>query len=87
MMATSEVTASAQHEILTSTQGQSNLPRYFGAVFSIAKRLKRGRLDFVLPDGRRFRIEGAEAGPVAELDVHDNEVFARLIREGDLGFS
>ncbi|MGV8955862.1 MAG: class I SAM-dependent methyltransferase [Cypionkella sp.] len=89
MMATSETTtmAGARGEVLTSTHGQTNLPRYFGAVFAIAKRLKRGRLDFVLPDGRRFRIEGAEAGPVAELDLHDNEVFARLIREGDLGFS
>jgi cyclopropane-fatty-acyl-phospholipid synthase len=89
MMATSETTGflAARGEVLTSTQGQADLPRYFGAVFAIAKRLRRGRLDFVLPDGRRFRIEGAEPGPVAELDLHDNEVFARLIREGDLGFS
>jgi cyclopropane-fatty-acyl-phospholipid synthase len=89
MMATSETSgyAGMRGEILTTTQGQADLPRYFTAVFAIAKRLRRGRLDFVLPDGRRFRIEGAEPGPVAELDLHDNEVFARLIREGDLGFS
>ncbi len=87
MMATSEAPAGPSGGVLTSTQGQSNLPRYFGAVFAIAKRLQRGRLDFVLPDGRRFRIEGAEAGPVAELTLHSNDVFARLIREGDLGFS
>ncbi|MEM9756081.1 MAG: cyclopropane-fatty-acyl-phospholipid synthase family protein, partial [Pseudomonadota bacterium] len=29
---------------------------------------------------------GAEPGPVAEISVHDADVFARLVREGDLGF-
>ena len=51
--------------ILTTTAGQKNLPRYFSAAYAVAKRLKQGRLDFVMPDGRRFRIEGASAGPVA----------------------
>jgi cyclopropane-fatty-acyl-phospholipid synthase len=74
-------------DVLTSTKGQTGLPRYFGPVFEIASRLKCGRLDFVLPDGRHFRIEGTEPGPVAELFIHDNDIFARLIREGDLGFS
>jgi cyclopropane-fatty-acyl-phospholipid synthase len=73
--------------VLTSTQGQKDLPRYFHAVYGVAKHLSRGRLDFVLPDGRRFRIEGAQAGPAAEITIHDTEIFARLIREGDLGFS
>jgi cyclopropane-fatty-acyl-phospholipid synthase len=73
--------------ILTSTQGQTNLPRYFHAAYGVAKRLSRGRLDFVLPDGRRFRIEGPNPGPVAEITIHDNDIFARLIREGDLGFA
>ncbi len=72
--------------ILTHTKGQTGLPRYFGPVFEVAKRLKNGRLDFVLPDGRHFRIEGALPGPVAEIAVHDMDIFARLIREGDLGF-
>jgi len=45
-----------------------------------------GRLDFVLADGRVFRAEGREPGPVAELHLHNDEIFARLIREGDLGF-
>ena len=72
--------------ILTDTKGQTGLPRYFGPVFEVAKRLKNGRLDFILPDGRHFRIEGALPGPVAEIVVHDMDIFARLIREGDLGF-
>ena len=74
-------------DVLTSTHGQTGLPRYFSSVYEVASRLDTGRLDFVLPDGRRFRIEGSRPGPVAELDIHNPDLFARLIREGDLGFS
>ena len=72
--------------ILTSTKGQSGLPRYFRAAFDTISRLQRGRLDFRLPDGRIFRAEGKKSGPVAELTVINPDVFARLIRDGDLGF-
>ena len=48
--------------------------------------MQHGRVDFVLPDGRIFRAEGKKPGPVAELRIHNNDLFARLIREGDLGF-
>ena len=74
-------------DVLTTVKGQNGLPRYFAAVFEVARKLRRGRLDFVMPDGRRFRVEGAEAGPVAEIVVQDSDIFARLIREGDLGFA
>jgi cyclopropane-fatty-acyl-phospholipid synthase len=73
--------------VLTSTRGQTGLPRYFAACLETAQKLNTGRLDFVLPDGRRFRAEGARPGPVAEVQIHNPETFARLIREGDLGFS
>lgn len=73
--------------ILTSTKGQTDLPRYFGAVFDVMQRLQHGRIDFVLDDGRRFRVEGKHPGPVADLEIHNPDLFARLIREGDLGFS
>ncbi len=72
---------------LTSTQGQSDLPRYFTQAFGMLDRMQAGRLDIVLPDGRRFRGEGPNPGAVAELHVHNPDLFARLIREGDLGFS
>jgi hypothetical protein len=72
---------------LSSVEGQANLPRYFASVFDAAKGMEAGRLDFVLPDGRRFRADGKEPGPVAELRIHNPDIFARLIREGDLGFS
>ncbi|OUD10941.1 SAM-dependent methyltransferase [Marivivens niveibacter] len=72
--------------ILTSTQGQHGLPRYFVPVFDILSRIERGRIDIILPDGRQFRAEGPNAGYVTELHVHNDDIFARLIREGDLGF-
>ncbi|KEJ97627.1 cyclopropane-fatty-acyl-phospholipid synthase [Pseudosulfitobacter pseudonitzschiae] len=72
--------------ILTTTDGQTNLPRYFARVFAMTQGMNNGRVDFVLPDGRTFRAEGKNPGPVAELRIHNNDLFARLIREGDLGF-
>ncbi|MHA7875809.1 class I SAM-dependent methyltransferase [Roseivivax sp.] len=72
--------------ILTDTAGQKDLPRYFTQVFDMVRGLENGRVDFVLPDGRRFRAEGKAPGPVAELEIHNPDLFARLIREGDLGF-
>ncbi|GAA6202430.1 cyclopropane-fatty-acyl-phospholipid synthase family protein [Aquicoccus sp. SU-CL01552] len=72
--------------ILTSTDGQKNLPRYCPQVMALLRTLDCGRLDIRLPDGRVFRAEGREPGPVAEMHVHNRDLFARLIREGDLGF-
>ena len=72
--------------ILTETTGQAGLPRYFAQVFDTARKVDHGRLDFVLPDGRLFRAQGPRPGPVAELRIHEADLFARLVREGDLGF-
>ena len=72
--------------VLTTTRGAANLPRYFATAFEVASRLGEGRLDFVLPDGRRFRIEGKAPGIAAEIRVLNADLFARLVREGDLGF-
>ncbi len=72
--------------VLTSTKGQKGLPRYFGPVFDLVSRLQSGRLDFRLPDGRTFRAEGKKPGPAVLVDVHNTDIFARMIREGDLGF-
>ena len=73
--------------ILTSTQGQTDLPRYFARIFEVVGKMRRGRLDIVLPDGRTFRAEGSEPGFIAVVNVHDLDVFTRVIREGDIGFS
>ena len=73
--------------ILTSTEGQVSLPRYFARVFAMAQEMHKGQVDFVLPDGRRFRAKGADPFPVAEIHINNADLFARLIRDGDLGFS
>ena len=72
---------------ITTLNGQSDLPRYFAATFQLAQKLKNGRIDFVLPDGRRFRVDAPNPGPVAEIAIHNEDTFARLIREGDLGMA
>nr|WP_321509572.1 cyclopropane-fatty-acyl-phospholipid synthase family protein [uncultured Celeribacter sp.] len=81
-----DTSSQATSKVLTSTEGQPDLPRYFTQVYDIASEMARGRLDFMMPDGRVFRAEGKAPGPVAELHIHSPDVFARLIREGDLGF-
>ena len=73
-------------EFKTSIQGETGLPRYFGPVFETALKMDHGRLDMRLPDGRVFRAEGSNPGPAAQLDIHNPDIFGRLIREGDLGF-
>ncbi|MFW8592931.1 class I SAM-dependent methyltransferase [Cribrihabitans neustonicus] len=73
--------------ILTDTQGQKDLPRYFPQVFAKVQQMQGGQLDIHLPDGRIFRAKGRGPGPVADLHIHHPDCFARLIREGDLGFS
>ncbi|MEP3786026.1 cyclopropane-fatty-acyl-phospholipid synthase family protein [Ascidiaceihabitans sp.] len=72
--------------ILTTTDGQRGLPRYFSRVFAMVQDMNNGRLDFVMPDGRVFRADGKNPGPVATVEIHNGDVFGRLIREGDLGF-
>lgn len=74
-------------EYLTTIEGQTGLPRYFAQVFAMARSgMTNGRIDFVLPDGRVFRAEAPRPGPIAVMNVHDTDLFARLLREGDLGF-
>lgn len=74
-------------DVRTDIKGEAKLPRYFSAAFQQARKINHGRLDFQLPDGRMFRVEGPKPGPVAQINIHNDDVFARLIREGDLGFS
>lgn len=70
----------------TTIEGEHDLPPHFRRAFALASRARSGRLDVVLPDGRLFRHEGQAPGPVARIDVHRRDAFARLVREGDSGF-
>ncbi|MEM9228372.1 MAG: cyclopropane-fatty-acyl-phospholipid synthase family protein [Pseudomonadota bacterium] len=74
-------------EVLTSTRGQTGLPRWFAVSFSLASRMRAGSVDVVLPDGRVFRAQGSEPGPHGVLQVKNPDLFTRLARDGDLGFA
>jgi cyclopropane-fatty-acyl-phospholipid synthase len=72
---------------LTSTRGQTGLPKYFRQAFAVLRRIRKGTLEINLPDGRVFRVQGHEPGPLGRINVIRPEVFTRLVREGDMGFS
>ncbi|WP_417586285.1 class I SAM-dependent methyltransferase [Pararhodobacter oceanensis] len=74
-------------DVLTDISGEGDLPRYFKPAFAQLQRMTNGRLDIIMPDGRRFRAQGALPGHAAEVHIHNADSFARLLREGDLGFS
>lgn len=71
--------------VITELKGQKDLPPWFAASFEVLRGIELGRIDIALPDGRVFRIEGGE-GPTARLDIREPELFARIAREGELGF-
>ena len=71
---------------LTTTDSQENLPRYFRRVFKTLKTIKSGAIEISLPDGRLFKAQGAKSGPVARIDVVNGDCFARLVRDGEVGF-
>lgn len=62
-------------------------PRYFSAVMAIVGDLKAGSMAFVLADGRRFDAQGDAPGPHGEILVRNPDLFARIVRDGDLGFA
>lgn len=74
-------------KIQTSVTNERDLPRWFARSFDVLSGLQYGRLDVVLPDGRVFRSEGEKPGPAAVLQVKNPGLFARLIRDGELGFA
>ncbi len=53
----------------------------------LAARLTRGELTVTLPDGRVLLFQGTEAGPHAQIEVHDFGFASRLAGGGDLGFA
>ncbi|MEM8820134.1 MAG: cyclopropane-fatty-acyl-phospholipid synthase family protein [Pseudomonadota bacterium] len=61
-------------------------PRWFEAFYVILKRIERGRLEIILPDGRMYPAEGSRPGPTAQIIVKDADFFARMVRQGEMGF-
>jgi cyclopropane-fatty-acyl-phospholipid synthase len=53
----------------------------------LLSRLKRGRLDMALPDGRTLRFQGTEPGPHGEIIVHVLAFIRPVYSKGDIGFA
>ena len=73
--------------VIESIASEKNLPRYFVANFRTLKRIRSGTLEVSLPDGRVFSVTGSEPGHLARIDVQNADLFARVVRDGSLGFS
>ena len=65
----------------------AGMPASFRLAAMVMARLKKGRLDFVAPDGRTFRFEGPEPGPKGEVIMHDPAFARRVLTGGDIGFA
>ncbi|RED13988.1 SAM-dependent methyltransferase [Pontivivens insulae] len=72
---------------LTTTKGQRDLPRWFSSAFALLSKMRVGRVEIGLPDGRVFARDCAEPGPVGRIDVRDPAMFGRVVRDGDIGFA
>jgi len=57
------------------------------AILRIFRRLRRGTLELMLPDGSRHRIEADAGGPRAALHVRDGRVVDRYLKHGSVGFA
>jgi cyclopropane-fatty-acyl-phospholipid synthase len=53
----------------------------------LEKRVRRGRVDILLPDGTHLELSGAEAGTNATMVVHRWRALARLKARGDVGLA
>ena len=73
--------------MLTTMQGQRDLPRWAETVFGIISRIEHGTLSFSLPDGRVFGATGAQPGPRGHFDVRDERLFGRMVRDGEMGYA
>ena len=73
--------------VLNSIQNQNGLPRYFSSIFRQLSNIHTGRILITLPDNRIFDLSGNSSGPCGELIIHNTDLFARILREGNLGFA
>jgi cyclopropane-fatty-acyl-phospholipid synthase len=65
----------------------AGLPLSTRLAFAFAARLRRGTLEAILPDGRRFKFGGSEPGPAATMIIRDHAVARRFMGGGDIGLA
>ena len=64
----------------------ASMPRWSKTFLSVLERAETGAIVAVFPDGRDFRIDSGQPGPQAVLQIANSGFFARLVRDGELGF-
>ena len=72
---------------LSGGEGPADLPRPLRLLFSVLRRLRRGRLTVALADSRRFVFAGEEPGPTATLVIHRPRFVRRALVGGNIGFA
>jgi cyclopropane-fatty-acyl-phospholipid synthase len=72
---------------LSGSETPAGLPRPLRLLFSVLRRIRRGRLTVGLADGRRFVFAGEEPGPAATLILHNPRCVRRVILGGNIGFA
>ena len=75
-----EVGASDLHKL-------DRMPASLRIASLILSRLKKGRLDITLADGRTLRFTGTEPGPHGEIIAHDMAFTRGVLSRGDVGFA
>lgn len=55
--------------------------------FAFATQLENGRLDVDMPDGQRYRFQGAMDGPQAQMIIRDLAFARRLAQGGEIGIA
>ncbi len=70
-----------------STDAPRLKSRYGLLVDAFGHRLRAGRLEVTLPDGRRRVLTGAEPGPSAVLMIKRDRFFRRVLLGGSNGFA
>ena len=71
----------------TPSSAFAGLPASARLAFAFAARLRRGTLEAVLPDGRRFKFGGQEPGPAATVIIRDFGFARRFLGGGDIGIA
>jgi cyclopropane-fatty-acyl-phospholipid synthase len=71
----------------TPASAFAGLPASARLAFAFAARLRRGTLEALLPDGRRFKFGGKEPGPAANVTIRDFGFARRFLGGGDIGIA
>ena len=76
-------------QVLPSSAVQKTAPHFSLArrlVLPVLQRMKEGGLNLTLPDGSRQFLGSRDAAVQAEMTIHHDDFFQKVLRFGDIGF-